>query len=443
MIAKFFYSIAGTKQSENVDTMLNGISTCKFISQKDRNVAKYCLDCGEHGNYPSEDYFVNIYDKPKAILKTDAEIFMHYKSMMDFFLRQALTRRVTTGINETSSGQELISVLSKAINEIEAESDDEFNFDDCKPELYGDANPLENGLKMGIKELDDSTNGFQRGTVASICAYTGHGKSTAINSALYNHIMDGRKVLLLSIEIPTDMAWKQFETRYMFSKKNLGVDVQNMTNHTLSESVEKQVKSFEDDFKRDIVPNLLIIDESKITKKIMLDYRKISKMFRAAEKKLGGLDIVVIDHVGQLELQYPDCGNSILRQLTSAAKTYRNEKGEKIMMMWAVQCNREGVKRATRREGQYDLQAIADLNEVERSSSYCVFLYTSDAMKITQETKVSLLKARFGVPIPTPFVTSFTPSVVMVGQEFEKANPSDIDFGFTEMNDGFEDLPDF
>jgi len=444
MIAKFFYSIAGTKQNENVDNMLLSMSTSKFINQKDKNVAQYCLDCAEHGNYPSEDYFTSIYEKPKPedILKTPAELYMHYKSLMDFHMRQALMRQVTTGINETTSATDLLSYLSKTINDVEADSDDEFNFDDCVPELYGDANPLENGLKMGIRELDNSTNGFQRGTVASICAYTGHGKSTAINSALYNNIKEGKKVLLLSIEIPTDMAWKQFETRYMFSEKNLGVDVQNMTNHTLAPNIEKQVVFHEPDFKNDIVPNLLIIDESKITKKIMLDYRKISKLFRKAEKKLGGLDIVVVDHVGQLELQYPECGNSILRQLTSAAKTYRNEKGEKIMMMWAVQCNREGVKRATRREGQYDLQAIADLNEVERSSSYCVFLYTSDAMKITQETKVSLLKARFGVPIPTPFVTSFTPSVVMVGKEFEKASPSDINFDFTQMNDDDDDLPE-
>lgn len=443
MIAKFFYSIAGIDRNENIDTMLLSLSTSEFINKKDKDVAKYCLDCGEQGNYPSEDYFKNIYDKPDDTPKTLAEIIMNYKSLMDFHMRQFIMRQVTTGVNETTTASELLSRLSKVINDTEAANDEEFNFDDCIPELYGDANPLENGLRMGIKELDNSTNGFQRGTVASICAYTGHGKSTAINSALYNNIREGKKVLLLSIEIPTDMAWKQFETRYMFSEKNIGVDVQNMTNHTLAPPIEKQVKSYEDDFKRDIVPNLLIIDESKITKKIMLDYRKISKLFRKAEKKLGGLDIVVVDHVGQLELQYPECGNSILRQLTSAAKTYRNEKGEKIMMMWAVQCNREGVKRATRREGQYDLQAIADLNEVERSSSYCVFLYTSDAMKITQETKVSLLKARFGVPIPTPFVTSFTPSVVMVGKEFEKANPSDIDFGFTEMNDDYEDLPPF
>ena len=443
MIATFFYSIAGLKQSNTIDDLLHNMSTIEYINQKDRNVAEYCLQCAEHGNYPSADYFVNIYDKPKTVLKTEAEIVLHFKELVDFHARQAVQRNVTTAINETSTSADLLTRLSKIITDTENANDSEFSFDDCKPELYGDVDkPLDSGLMTGIEELDKTTNGFQRGTVASICGFTGHGKSTACNSAAYQNIVSGKKVLIVSIELPPDMVWKQFETRYMFERE-LAVDVHNMEHHTLDDSVGKQVISYEPDFKRDVVPNLLVIDESKITKKIMTDYRKINKLFKAAERKLGGLDMVIVDHVGQLELLYPETGNIILKQLTSAAKTFKNENGEKIVMVWAVQCNREGNRRAIRREGQYDLQAIADLNEVERSSSYCVFLYTSDAMKITQETKVSMLKNRLGVPIPVPFKTSFTPSVMMVGKKFDRANINDVDFSFTEMEGEYEDLPPF
>lgn len=443
MVSTFFYSIAGLKQSNTIDDMLHNMATLEYINPKDRNVAEYCLSCAEHGNYPSADYFANVYEQPKTVLKTEAEIVLHFKEMVDFHARQSVQRNVTTAINETSTAADLLTRLSKIITDTENANDDEFNFDDCKPELYGDVDrPLDNGLKTGIDELDGTTNGFQRGTVASFCGFTGHGKSTLCNSTAYNNIINGKKVLILSIELPPDMVWKQFETRYMFERE-LGVDVHNMEHHTLESTVGNQVVSLEPDFKRDVVPNLLIIDESKITKKIMTDYRKINKLFKAAERKLGGLDMVIIDHVGQLELLYPETGNIILKQLTSAAKTFKNENGEKIVMVWAVQCNREGNRRAIRREGQYDLQAIADLNEVERSSSYCVFLYTSDAMKITQETKVSMLKNRLGVPIPVPFITSFTPSVVMVGKKFDRANMNDVDFSFTQMTGDFEDLPPF
>ena len=443
MVSKFFYSIAGLKQSNTIDDLLYNMSKLAFINPKDKNIAEYCLQCAEHGNYPSADYFANIYEQPKTVLKTEAEIVLHYKELVDFFARQQIQRDVTTSINETSSAADLLARLTKLVNEAESATDEEFNLDDCVPELYGDVDrPLDNGLMTGIEDLDEVTNGFQRGTVASICGFTGHGKSTACNSTAYYNVANGKKGLILSIELPPDMVWKQFETRYMF-ERDLGVDVHNMEHHTLDESVGKQVISLEPDFKRDVVPNLLVIDESKISKRIMTDYRKINKLFKAAERKLGGLDFVIVDHVGQLELLYPEMGNIILKQLTSAAKTFKTEKGEKIVMIWAVQCNREGNRRAIRREGQYDLQAIADLNEVERSSSYCVFLYTSDAMKITQETKVSMLKNRLGVPIPVPFVTSFTPSVVMVGKKFDRANMNDVDFSFTQMSDDFEDLPPF
>ena len=443
MIAKFFYSIAGLKQSIPVDDMLYNMSSLPFINQKDKNVADYCLKCAEHGNYPSADYFANLYDKPESLAKTEAEIVLHYKSMVDFYLRQTLMKNATKVINETSTSSDLLNGLSRLVNDTETTTDAEFNFDDCKPELYGDVDkPLESGLMTGIDELDQTTNGFQRGTVVSFCAFTGHGKTTLCDSTAYTNIASGKKVMILSIELPPDMVWKQFETRYMFERE-LAVDVHNMEHHTLDLSVGELVVSLEPDFKRDVVPNLLIIDESKITKKVMTDYRKINKLFKAAERKMGGLDMVIVDHVGQLELLYPETGNIILKQLTSAAKTFTNENGEKIVMVWAVQCNREGNRRAIRREGQYDLQAIADLNEVERSSSYCVFLYTSDAMKITQETKVSMLKNRLGVPIPVPFKTSFTPSVMMVGKKFDRADMNDIDYSFTEMNGDFGDLPPF
>lgn len=443
MIAKFFYSIAGLKQSIPIDDMLYNMSSLPFINQKDKNVADYCLKCAEHGNYPSADYFANLYDKPESIAKTEAEIVLHYKSMVDFYLRQTLLKNATKVINETSTSSDLLNGLSRLVNDTETTTDAEFNFDDCKPELYGDVDkPLESGLMTGIDELDQTTNGFQRGTVVSFCAFTGHGKTTLCDSTAYTNIASGKKVMILSIELPPDMVWKQFETRYMFERE-LAVDVHNMEHHTLDSSVGELVVSLEPDFKRDVVPNLLIIDESKITKKVMTDYRKINKLFKAAERKMGGLDMVIVDHVGQLELLYPETGNIILKQLTSAAKTFKNENGEKIVMVWAVQCNREGNRRAIRREGQYDLQAIADLNEVERSSSYCVFLYTSDAMKITQETKVSMLKNRLGVPIPVPFKTSFTPSVMMVGKKFDRADMNDIDYSFTEMHGDFEDLPPF
>lgn len=442
MITIFFYSIAGLSQDAKIDESLENLISLDCISDSDKKIAKHCLTCSENGNYPSVEYFDTIYkNRPVVTYNTIGEILTHYSAMVDYYQRQALQRTITTDINETSTFGDLLSRLTKRINDTENSNDEEFDFSEYEPVLYGDEEdkPLEEGLLLGVEEIDKITHGFQRGCVASICGFTGHGKSTLCNSSVYTNVMRGKKSLIISLELAPELYWKYIETRYMFDEKQLNVSLDEMQQHTLSPNLRDCVKAFEDDFRRDVKTNLLIIDENMLNKKLLLDFRKLNKLFKAAEKKLGGLDLVVLDHVGQLERLFPDMGNNMLKQLTSAAKTYKNEKGEKVGMIWAVQCNREGVRRASRREGQYDLLAIGDLNEVERSSSYCVFLYTSDSMKITQETKISLLKNRLGVPIPVPFKTSFTPNVVAIGKKFDNAVLNNDDFSFTE---NFDDLPE-
>lgn len=447
MITIYFYSIAGLESNENINESLENLISLDCFNESDKNIAKHCLACAENGNYPSKEYFNNIYkNEPVTTYNSVAEILTHYKAMVDFYQRQFLQREITRKINETSNTTDLLNGLSKILVDAENSSADEFDFDNemYEPKFYGDRpdKPLENGMLLGVKGIDDATYGFERGQVASICGFTAHGKSTLINSAVYLNVMNGKKVLILSLELPIDVYWEYFETRYMFDEKQLNVSLGDIKHHTLNPNLAESVKSFEGDLRDDVVNNLLIIDEITLTKKMLLDYRKFNKLLKAAEKKLGGLDMVVLDHVGQLERLWPDCGNSMLKHLTTSAKTFLNEKGEHISMVWAVQTNREGVRRADRKDGQYDLQAIGDLNEVERSSAYCVFIYTPDGMKITQRTKISLLKNRFGSPIPVPIVTSFTPAVVAVGKEFEGVQLETSDFNFTQGNDGFDDLPD-
>lgn len=445
MITIFFYSIAGLPKDDKINESLENLVSLDCISDSDKKIAQHCLDCAENGNYPSEDYFNTIYkNKPVVTYSTIGEILTHYKSMVDFYMRQMFVRNTTAIVNKTNTTAELIEGLNELMSKTENLKDDEFDFSEyLNPVLYGDEEdvPLEEGMVLGVEEIDKTTHGFQRGCVASICGFTGHGKSTLCDSMVYLNVMNGKKVMILSLELPSELAWKYIETRYMFDEKGLNVCLEEVQQHSLNPNLSACVREFEADFRRDVVSNLMIVDESILTKKMLLDFRKMNKMFKAAEKIMGGLDMVVLDHVGWLERSYPDMGNNMLKQLTSAAKTFKNEEGKKIVMVWAVQCNREGVKRASRREGQYDLMAIGDLNEIERASSYCVFLYTSDSMKITQETKISLLKNRLGVPIPVPFKTSFTPNVVAIGKKLERAELDSGDYSFTQNYD-YDDLPE-
>lgn len=161
--------------------------------------------------------------------------------------------------------------------------------------------------------------------------------------------------------------------------------------------------------------------------------RLLKQVLKKAEMRLGGLDFIVWDHVNQFDLMYEGIGNTCIKTIQSVIKTYKNQDGMPLFCGFAVQTNREGWKRAKKRDGKYDIAAISDLNEVERSSTYVVFLYTTEDMRMTQETKMTLAKNRLGSLLVEPVVTTFNPTVMVVGDIISKVEYQD---DFSELSAG-------
>ena len=64
-------------------------------------------------------------------------------------------------------------------------------------------------------------------------------------------------------------------------------------------------------------------------------------------------------------------------------------------------------------------------------STYIIFMYTDDDMKLQQETKMTLSKHRLGQVLTEPVSVNFNAESVVVGEEFESASFGD-DFSFFE-----------
>ncbi len=264
--------------------------------------------------------------------------------------------------------------------------------------------------------------------------------STLCDSIAFKAAKEGKKVAVLSIEIAPELVWYMLQARYLYEVQGLSVTTTDLIQKKLTREMAEKVASYDENFLSEIASNIIVLDEAWLSKEVVFNYKVMNKKLRAVEKRLGGLDLVIWDHVGQLDLLFPDQGNSIIKQIQSSTKTYINEKGNKLVTLFAVQCNREGMRRATRRDGQYDLAAIADLNECERSSSYCIFLYTNEDMMVVQETKVQLIKHRLGSVMPEPVVTTFNPSIITVGSTVEKLTVSEDDFAaFGDIGFGDDD----
>jgi len=429
MIEVFFYSIADRKVNQVVSDTIQLMLDSEYVPTNDKKALQHCLDVAKNGQYPSEDYFSTFYPKAAFTYNNLAELVTYSQSVIDFYKTQYLQKSVLNIINESSNSGEFLTKLDELANKGERVDEDDA-FLSYRPILYSEAKdkPETKGIMCGVPEIDELTNGFQEGSIASICAFTGQGKSTMTVSTLFRNALEGKKCLLVSLEMAPEIIWPQFQARYLYQCKGMSLNFQDVLMHKLTKEQAEQADSYDEEFREEICKNLMIIDESVLSKSTVTSAKSIQRLLRKCEKQLGGLDIVAFDHVGQFELLFPEMGNVILKQIQSAIKTYTCEDGHRPACIWCVQCNREGNKRAMKNGGVYDLQSIADLNEVERSSTYIIFMYTGDDDKLSQETHMTLSKHRLGGVLTDPVVTTFNPGVSTVGQTIDRITLDDGDF---------------
>lgn len=413
----FLYSIANKKRNQVIDDLIGLFLESEFIPEQDKRILRHCLEVGANGQYPSPEYFGTFYPVAAFTFSNLSEIQTYVGKVLDRYKKSAIEKKVITLINDTTNASGLLTGLDDLVSGVDKADESGDSFSDFKPILYSDGinRPESKGLMCGIPEIDDLTNGFQEGSIATIAAFTGQGKSTLTSSILFRNALAGKKCVLISLEMAPEVIWPQFQARFLYQCKGMQVDSQSIQMHKLSKEEAEYISGFDDDFRSQICSNLVILDESVLNKQLVLSVKGWQRLFRSIEKKLGGLDLVAFDHVGQFELLFPDKGNIILKQIQSAIKTYKCESGNRPASIWCCQCNREGNRRAAKAGGKYDLQAIGDLNEVERSSSYVMFLFTDAEHISIQETLVSLVKHRLGGVLPDPATVQFHPELITVG----------------------------
>lgn len=118
------------------------------------------------------------------------------------------------------------------------------------------------------------------------------------------------------------------------------------------------------------------------------------------------IHLMFIDHFGLVQSHknlrdYYQELNGIVREAKSMALNFN--RGEKIPIVALHQINRNGKKEAEKNDGKYNLRALADANEVERSSDVITYTYLNQEYKSRNETLIGCLKNRDN-PQFAPFV---------------------------------------
>lgn len=419
MIDVVFFSVAGNQDLPEITELFQRWYDSPLVPKKYKEPLKYTLDIvHEAGYYPAKDYYDTFFSDSGQYYASVAELLHYAKIADDFFERMDLQEKVTQSMNSSRTSSELKAQLSELLDQNNIPT----AAADYGPKLYSAIceQPHTEGIKSGITPIDQLTNGFLPSTVATIAAFTGHGKTTAWLSILAKAALAGKKCVYLSLELAPELIWMMLEARYMYEVHNLNITTTDLIQRKLTKEMLAKVKSFEPEYQEKFAKNIIVTDSSEITKETRKSSTAWINLFRKWESVLGDLDLVVHDHVGQYERLFPEEGNTIIKLITDATVRYRSRLGTKVVTGWACQANRQGLSRADKRNGIYDLAAISDLNEVERSSTYVVFLYTPDDRKLAQETLVTMAKHRLGSVLPEPTPVAFLPAVCIVGSNVEQ-----------------------
>lgn len=436
MLAEFLHSIAGKKAADKINTLLQELLTIPNLSHKERRAITYTIEVVSAGGaYPSHEWYTS--NNFTAIKTTNSvsELTLLVSKIKDEYNKSYIQDKAISAFNESLTSNDLLTKLRElSLNAPQSTSDIDLRCFSATISTLTDVAFTGTPYKLGVSEIDSVTGGCVAGSVVSICAFTAHGKSTFALSSAYKNIKAGLHGIILSIEMTPSIVRLQVFCRFLYEEHSISITPEEFMNKTAEPSALEKAEKLLPAYNEFISDKLLILDESVLSKSMIEDYHKLNELYAASETILNHLDFVIVDHVNQLDLLFKDLGNTAIRTFTSSSKTFTSSSGSSPVTVFCVQTNRQGLQRATRRGGKYDLLAISDLNEIERSSMYVVFMYTSDDMKLLQETKLTLNKNRYGALLTEPITTNFNAAAFFVGEEVENVM-YDSDFNFLSSQD--------
>ncbi len=214
------------------------------------------------------------------------------------------------------------------------------------------------GVPTGFRELDELTSGLQKGDLIIVAARPSVGKSTfAMNIAEYAATTAGKRVAVFSLE----MSREQLTTRMLCSQAK--VDMQKVNS---GETTEEDLLVLSD--------ALLTLSDSKmyIDDSGNLSVADIRSRCRR-QKTRYGLDLVVVDYLGLLQLTSKR-GSLVadIAEATRALKILAKELEVPIMLLCQLSRGSE-----SRKENGYRpiLADVRDSGAIEQDADLVLLLY--------------------------------------------------------------------
>lgn len=301
------------------------------------------------------------------------------------------------------------------------------------------------GLTTWIHEIDECAGGLAMERVLVIAGFTGSFKTTlAVNLAYRNSLEHGYNVIYVSLEMGRQELLDCFLCRHSFNpkfKQYLHLPLKDIHDGTLDPDMERYLMEVvwpdwdEPNDKKGKVAILTQEDFPSFEEEVIRD-----RLIQVSEQ-IGGVDAVFWDHLQLMKfLRDPGRGQDEKAVMNSYVSFIRGLSfdlgGRKTLQVILSQANREGEARARRRQGLYDLQALSEANELERSAHWVIFLWASEGDKGSHVVRVTMPKNRSGRTIEEhTTTTTVRPEAYFIGDPDAGGG-----LGVVAQGTGFDDI---
>lgn len=331
---------------------------------------------------------------------------------------------------------------------------------------------LGSGIMTGIEDIDSFTSGLGYGTLTTIAAPSGAGKTSIARSIAYNVAYNEPKnVVFFSLEISRYDMKSQFLARH---SKTMGMPVSGrdiikcMLEPELRDNTpekdrkkieiqmehsRKNLKKIADDFERNSKGRIFIAEQGDVPDWTPSGFRAyLEKLDEEITEATGhGVDVVILDYISivtpngmKAGLDLKDFRNVFIQQFRS---TCVNFKGRQLIGILLQQINRTGGKSmdsdSKKAGGKIvaTFQDIAELNSIERESSVVIVAYSNPILRSSNQIYMQVIKNRLGscmeamVPVLADFKHNQIGSNQRIVQHVINAEALDTDI----FGDSFDD----
>lgn len=423
-IYNLLLSVSSAGDLELKDRVLEALNDCTLLEKTEKELLKeFEVLCSEVKGVPTPGTLVarNMQYGDTAVIQKDSlmdyvMIFLKNKKniKMHSIIHKGLDEYVSGKIDFETFGDKVQSALVIGTPEREKE-EIESNLDIDFYEKLTEPSLKEEGIRFGIPCIDERFRGLQSGDIFTIAGFTGSMKTTLASNLVYNAAVKGKNTLYLSLEVSKEEMTYAFLSRHSITSKLDPVTRRKMPDYAIEN--KDNYMALAKDF-LELPGKIRIVDERDIGIYSYTNFNNIlEKINEEMKEKTGrGVDIIVLDHVQILKYGVADKSLDPYQVLNYFASYFREKAArEGYAVILVAQTSRDGYAYAVKNGGRYLESGIAESNEIERSSTGIVTIFTTDSSINSNEVTVQLIKNRFGEKMQDPEQAPLLANYFMIG----------------------------